>query len=189
MLVEPTAIPAVLRVVPRRHADARGYFTETWNAARMREAGLDVAFVQDNLSMSRVQGTVRGLHYQRPPFAQGKLVRVARGRIRDVAVDVRRGSPTYGHWVAEELSAGNGVQLWVPAGFLHGFATLEPDTEVAYKVDAHYAAECDGAVRFDDPDLAIDWGVDAATAALSDKDRAAPAFSDFNSPFVFKAVA
>lgn len=183
MDIAETAIPAVKRLTPRRFGDARGFFSEVWNARRMAEAGLDIAFVQDNHSYSAEAGTVRGLHYQRPPHAQGKLVRVARGRILDVAVDVRKGSPTYGRWVAEELSAENGAQLWVPRGFLHGFVTLEPHTEVLYKVDDHYAADCDGAVRFDDPDLAIDWGIDPAAAVLSAKDAAAGAFKDFVTPF------
>ena len=189
MQVRATAIEDVKLVTPARHADARGFFTETWNAARFAAAGIDAAFVQDNLSMSASAGTVRGLHYQRPPHAQGKLVRVVRGRILDVAVDARKGSPTFGRWVAEELSAETGAQLWVPRGFLHGFLTLEPMTEVAYKVDAPYAADCDGAVRFDDPDLAIDWGIDPATAVLSGKDAAAPAFRDFATPFVYEPRA
>ena len=184
MDVIETAIPAVKLIRPRRFADARGFFCETWNSRRMAEAGIDIAFVQDNHSYSAEAGTVRGLHYQRPPHAQTKLVRVARGRIRDVAVDVRVGSSTYGQWVAEELSAENGAQLLVPQGFLHGFVTLEPDTDVIYKVDAHYAPDCDGAVRFDDPSLAIDWGIDPARAVLSTKDAAAPAFASFASPFV-----
>jgi dTDP-4-dehydrorhamnose 3,5-epimerase len=187
MRVVDTAIPAVKRIEPRRFADARGFFCETWNARRMAEAGLEVDFVQDNHSYSAEAGTVRGLHYQRPPRAQGKLVRVVRGRILDVAVDVRRGSPTYGRWVAEELSAENGAQLWVPRGFLHGFVTLEPHTEVLYKVDDFYDAECDGAVRFDDPDLAIAWGLDPACAVLSDKDARAGAFRNFETPFDYAA--
>ena len=189
MEVIDTAIPAVKIITPRRFADARGFFCETWNAHRMAEAGLDIAFEQDNHSHSTDVGTVRGLHYQRPPHAQGKLVRVARGRIRDVVVDVRVGSPSYGRWVAAELSAETGAQLWVPRGFLHGFVTLEPDTDVIYKVDAPYAPECDGAVRFDDPDLAIDWGIDPDRAVLSTKDAAAPSFAAFDSPFVFDAGA
>lgn len=189
MLVEDTAIAAVKRITPRRFGDARGFFSETWSARRLAEAGIDAAFVQDNHSYSAEAGTVRGLHYQRPPAAQGKLVRVARGAILDVAVDVRRGSPDYGRWVAETLSAENGVQLWVPRGFLHGFVTLEPDTDVIYKVDAYYAPDCDGAVRFDDPDLAVDWGIDPSRAVLSDKDAAAPAFRDFDTPFVFGSAA
>jgi dTDP-4-dehydrorhamnose 3,5-epimerase len=181
--IADTAIPEVKRLVPRRFADSRGFFTETWNAGRLGAAGLDLAFVQDNHSYSAAAGTVRGLHYQAPPMAQAKLVRVARGAVRDVAVDIRRGSPTYRQWVAEELSAENGVQLLVPRGFLHGFVTLVPDTDVLYKVDAPYAADCDGAVRFDDPDLAIDWGIDPAAAILSEKDARAPLFRDFVTPF------
>jgi dTDP-4-dehydrorhamnose 3,5-epimerase len=130
---------------------------------------------------------VRGLHFQAPPHAQGKLVRVVAGAIRDVAVDIRRGSPTYGRWVAETLSAGNGAQLWVPRGFLHGFMTLEPDTIVLYKADGYYAPDCEGAVRFDDPDLAIDWGRDPAAALLSDKDASAPRFAALDTPFVYEA--
>jgi dTDP-4-dehydrorhamnose 3,5-epimerase len=187
--ISDTAIPEVKRLVPRRFADARGFFSETWSAARMREAGLDFAFVQDNHSYSAAPGTVRGLHYQAPPAAQAKLVRVARGAVRDIAVDVRRGSPTYGAWVAEELSAENGVQLLVPRGFLHGFVTLVADTDVLYKVDAPFAPDCDGAVRFDDPDLAIDWGIDPARAVLSEKDARAPLFRDFVTPFVYGGTA
>jgi dTDP-4-dehydrorhamnose 3,5-epimerase len=186
--ITETAIPEVKRLVPRRFADSRGFFTETWNAARMAAAGLDIAFVQDNHSYSAAPGTVRGLHYQAPPMAQAKLVRVARGAVRDIAVDMRRGSPTFGRWVAEELSAENGVQLFVPRGFLHGFVTLVPDTDVLYKVDAPYAPDCDGAVRFDDPDLGIDWGIDPKAAVLSDKDAAAPLFRDFVTPFVYGRV-
>ena len=181
--IADTAISEVKRLVPRRFADGRGFFCETWNAARMRAAGLDFAFVQDNHSYSTAVDTVRGLHYQAPPMAQTKLVRVARGAVRDIAVDVRRGSPTYGAWVAEELSAENGVQLLVPRGFLHGFVTLVPDTDVLYKVDAPYAPDLDGAVRFDDPDLGIDWGIDPARAVLSEKDARAPCFRDFVTPF------
>ena len=189
MEIDDTAIPEVKRLTPRRFGDSRGFFTETWNARRMAEAGLDIAFVQDNHSYSAEAGTVRGLHYQRPPNAQGKLVRVARGAVLDVAVDVRRGSPTYGRWVAAELSAENGVQLWVPRGFLHGFVTLVPDTDVIYKVDGFYAPDCDGAVRFDDPDLGVDWGIDPGRAVLSDKDAAAPAFKDFDTPFLYGTTA
>lgn len=183
--ITDTAIPEVKRLVPRRFADSRGFFTETWNAGRMRAARLEFAFVQDNHSYSAAAGTVRGLHYQAPPMAQAKLVRVARGAVRDIAVDVRRGSPTYRQWVAEELSAENGLQLLVPRGFLHGFVTLVPDTDVLYKVDAPYAPDCDGAVRFDDPDLAVDWGIDPGDAVLSEKDAAAPRFRDFVTPFVY----
>jgi dTDP-4-dehydrorhamnose 3,5-epimerase len=186
MEVTPTRIPGVLRIVPRRFGDSRGHFSETWSARRYGEIGITVDFVQDNQSYSVETGTVRGLHYQRPPHPQGKLVRVLYGRILDVAVDVRRGSPTYGQWVAEELSAQDGAQLWVPRGFLHGFMTLEPDTVVFYKVDGQYAPDCDGAVRFDDPDLGIDWPIDTNRAVLSEKDAAAPAFRDFATPFVYE---
>jgi len=185
MEIRETALPDVVCFTPRRFGDQRGFFSETWNSARMAEAGYDIAFVQDNHSFSAEPGTVRGLHYQSPPMAQAKLVRVARGAILDVAVDVRRGSPTYGQWVGEELSAENGRQLLVPRGFLHGFVTLTPDVDVLYKVDSLYAPDCDGAVRFDDPALAIDWGIDPNKAVLSDKDAAAPSFQDFDTPFEY----
>ena len=183
MDVTPTKLPGVLRLTPRRFGDGRGHFSETWNAERMRELGLEAAFLQDNQSYSAQQGTVRGLHFQAPPHAQTKLVRVTAGAIRDVAVDIRIGSPNYGRWVAEDLSAENGVQLLIPAGFLHGFVTLLPGTVVVYKVDARYAPECEGAVRFDDPDLAIDWGLSSDSVFLSDKDAIAPPFAALRSPF------
>ncbi|MEL7463267.1 MAG: dTDP-4-dehydrorhamnose 3,5-epimerase [Pseudomonadota bacterium] len=183
MQIEATAIEDVKLIIPRRFGDARGWFSETWNAAAMGAAGLSFDFVQDNHSLSVETYTLRGLHYQAPPFAQTKLVRVARGRVLDVAVDVRPSSPTYKRWVAVELTASAGEQLLVPRGFLHGFLTLEPNTEVIYKVDAHYSAEADGSVRFDDPDLAVDWMVPREQILLSDKDRAAPAFADWTNPF------
>lgn len=186
MEIADTALPGVKRLVPRRFGDSRGFFSETWNAARMAEAELTFDWVQDNHSYSAEAGTVRGLHYQAPPMAQTKLVRVARGAVLDVAVDVRRGSPTYGRWISETLSAENGAQLLVPRGFLHGFVTLEADTDVIYKVDAFYDPGCDGAVRFDDPDLGIDWGLDAGSVHLSDKDAAAPLFRAFQSPFEYE---
>lgn len=151
----------------------------------MRDAGLDLAFVQDNESLSAKIGTVRGLHYQAPPFAQSKLVRAVRGAILDVAVDVRRGSPHYGRWVAEELSAANGAQLLVPRGFLHGFVTLAADTLVSYKVDNPYDASSDGAVFWNDADLRIDWGIGPGEATVSDKDRIAPGFDGWQSPFTY----
>ena len=187
MQVETTILADVLILTPRRFGDERGWFSESWNPRTLAAAGVDLpAFVQDNHSLSAVPGTLRGLHYQSPPHAQGKLVRCGRGRLRDVAVDVRRGSPTYGHWLAEELSAENGRQLWIPAGFLHGFVTLEPMTEIVYKVTDHYAPDCDGAVRFDT--LGIDWGLDPAEVVLSDKDARAPAFADWTSPFVWRGA-
>ncbi len=182
-MFQTTALDGVMIVTPRRFCDERGWFCETYSRRAFDAAGIDADFVQDNQSFSRPAGTVRGLHFQRPPQAQAKLVRVLRGAIRDVAVDIRRGSPTYGRWVAVELGAADGRQLFIPAGFLHGFVTLEPETEVAYKCDAFYAPDCEGAVHWNDPDLAIDWGIDPAAAVLSPKDAAAPAFRDLDSPF------
>lgn len=181
--VKKTEIEGVLILTPKRWADARGFFVETWNADRFRQAGLAQDFVQDNHSYSAEAGTIRGLHYQSPPHAQAKLVRVMRGAVIDVAVDVRKDSPTYGRHVRALLSAENGAQLFVPTGFLHGFATLDPHTDVAYKVTDYYAQPNDGGVLWNDPDLAIDWGVDPARAVLSDKDASAPRFADFKSPF------
>ncbi len=183
MKVERLSLDGAMVLTPARFGDARGYFSETWNRQRFAEAGLDVLFVQDNESLSATVGTVRGLHYQAPPSAQAKLVRVVRGRIRDVIVDVRTGAPGFGRWDAVELSAEAGNQLFVPRGFLHGFVTLEPDTLVQYKVDNPYDAAADGAVAWDDPDLAIDWGVAPEAATVSAKDAAAPAFRDWISPF------
>lgn len=186
LTITDCAIPDVKVLTPRRFGDARGWFEESWNTRRLAEAGLEFAFVQDNHSFSAQPFTLRGLHYQSPPHAQAKLVRVAQGAIRDVAVDVRVGSPSFGKWVATDLTAENGCQMLVPRGFLHGFVTLTPDTHVLYKADDFYAPDCDGAVRFDDPDLAIDWGVDPAAVTLSDKDAAAPAFAAFKSPFALQ---
>ena len=176
-------IPEVKIITPRRHADDRGFFSETYNARVFKAAGVEVDFVQDNHSYSSAPGTVRGLHFQAPPHAQSKLVRVLKGAIIDVAVDARKESPNFGKWVKAELSAENGKQLFVPKGFLHGFMTLEPDTEIAYKVDDFYDSESDGAVKWDDPDLAIDWGVASDAASISPKDAAAQSWADFNSPF------
>jgi dTDP-4-dehydrorhamnose 3,5-epimerase len=184
MQIEPTDIPDVLIVTPRRFGDDRGWFTETWNAARMRDAGLDLPWVQDNHSMSATPGTLRGLHYQSPPHAQDKLVRCTRGAIFDVAVDIRTGSPTFGHWVGIDLTPDNGRQLLVPKGFLHGFVTRAPHTEVQYKCTDLYAPDCDGAVRWDDPDIGIDWGL-SGPPVLSAKDSAAPLLRDIRSPFVW----
>lgn len=183
--IQATALPGVIIVTPQRFGDARGFFSESWNKARMMEAGLDYDFVQDNHSLSEAAGTVRGLHFQSPPHAQTKLVRCGQGAIWDIAVDARRGSPTFGHWVGVELSAHNGKQLLIPKGFLHGFTTLQPHTEVIYKCDDYYAPDCDGAVRFDDPEIGIDWGIDPKDAILSDKDRAAPCFAEITSPFEY----
>ena len=188
MYIATTSIADVKILTPARHGDARGFFSESWSAARMVDARLHYEFVQDNHSMSAQRGTVRGLHFQSPPHAQAKLVRCGRGSLLDVAVDIRKGSPTFGQWVGEVLSFENAKQLLIPQGFLHGFVTLEPDTEIIYKCDDTYAPDCDGAVRFDDPDIAIDWGMDPEQAVLSDKDAAAPYLRDFDSPFVYEGA-
>lgn len=185
MQVTSTGLPSVYVLTPRRFGDERGWFVETWNAQRMADAGLGLAFVQDNHSMSAQVGTLRGLHYQAPPRAQDKLVRCTAGAILDVAVDARLGSPNYGRWVAVELTPENGQQLLVPKGFLHGFVTLKPDTEVQYKCTDVYAPECDGSVAWDS--LGIDWGV--AAPVLSAKDQAAVAFGDWRSPFTYEGDA
>lgn len=184
MEVVDTKLAGCKIITPRKFGDNRGYFTESWNQVTMETAGITVDFVQDNHSFSADKGTVRGLHYQAPPHAQDKLVRAAIGSILDVAVDVRKGSPTYGQWVAELLSEENGKQLLVPKGFLHGFITCEKNVHVMYKCSDIYAPEADGGVRFDDPDLAIDWQFDGS-AILSDKDSKAPSFAEFESPFIF----
>ena len=183
MQVEETSLPGVLILMPRRFGDARGFFSESWNRNTLVEHGIELDFVQDNHSLSAAVGTIRGLHFQAPPHAQDKLVRCGRGRLFDVAVDVRTGSPTYGEWVGVELSAENGRQLLVPAGFLHGFVTREPETEILYKCTDYYAPECDGAVRWDS--CGIDWGF-AGQPVLSEKDAAAPRLADFDSPFTWE---
>ena len=183
-----TKLPGVMLLSPPRFGDARGFFSESWNRKTMAKHGIDIDFVQDNHSVSEAANTVRGLHFQSPPHAQAKLVRCGRGALFDVAVDARKGSPTFGQWVGYELSAENGLQLLIPEGFLHGFATRQPDTEIIYKCSDYYAPECDGAVRFDDPDLDIDWGL-SGDAVLSDKDRDAPLMADFDSPFTFEGTA
>lgn len=183
MRVDALAIPEVLLVTPRRFADDRGYFSETYNQRAFLENGIDARFVQDNQSYSARKGTVRGLHFQAPPHAQAKLVRVLAGAILDVAVDARKASPTFGKWVSAELSAENGAQIFVPAGFLHGFVTLEDETVVAYKVDAFYDRDSEGSVLWNDPDLAIDWRIGANRAMLSEKDAATKSWASFTSPF------
>jgi len=187
--IEDTALPGVKILTPARFGDERGFFSESWNRKTLAGQGIDIDFVQDNHSLSAAVGTVRGLHFQSPPHAQAKLVRCGRGRLFDVAVDIRRGSPTYGRWVGVELSFENARQLLVPEGFLHGFVTREPDTEIIYKCSDYYAPDCDGAVRFDDPDIGIDWGIDPASAVTSAKDAAAPLLSEFETPFVYEALS
>jgi dTDP-4-dehydrorhamnose 3,5-epimerase len=175
--ITPTAIPDVKVLLPKSFTDGRGTFSETFNAARLAEHGVKLDFVQDNQSWSPQAGTIRGLHFQSPPRAQAKLVRVVRGHILDVAVDLRRASPTYGHWVSEELSAENRKQLLLPVGFAHGFCTLEPDTEVFYKVTDYYSPPHDFGIAWDDPDLAIAWPVQKDRVMLSEKDARQPRFS------------
>jgi dTDP-4-dehydrorhamnose 3,5-epimerase len=171
-------LPDVLEIRPHRHEDARGFFSEVWRASDMAEHGLPTGFVQDNHSFSVERGVLRGLHYQLPPFAQDKLVRVARGSVYDVAVDIRPGSATFGRWVGLHLSAEKWNQIFVPKGFAHGFVTLEPNTEVLYKVTAPYAREHDRSLYFGDPELAIEWPVPADELRLSEKDRHAPRLAE-----------
>lgn len=183
MQIEKTALEGLVILTPRRFGDARGFFAETWNRRALAGVGLDLDFLQDNHSLSARAGTVRGLHFQAPPHAQAKLVRCGRGRLFDVAVDLRQGSPTYGQWAGVELSFENGRQFLIPAGFAHGFITREDMTEIVYKCSDYYAPETEGAVRFDDPDLAIDWGIDPARAIVSQKDADAPRLAAITSPF------
>ena len=185
MDVRDTDIPEVKIFTPKRHGDHRGYFAETYSAKTYAAYLGDMAFVQDNESLSAEKHTLRGLHYQAPPFAQDKLLRVLRGRVFDVVVDARRGSPTYGKWVGAELSAERGEQIIAPKGFLHAFLTLEPDTIVAYKVTAFYDKASDGAVRWNSPALGIAWPVGADQVVLSEKDAVAVDFDAFQSPFVY----
>lgn len=166
-----TPLPGLVVLRPRRIADSRGFFSETYNRRTWRAAGLATRFVQDNHSLSVACNTVRGLHFQRPPSPQAKLVSVIRGSIFDVAVDIRTGSPTYGRWTAETLSAAGGEQLFLPHGFAHGFCTLEPDTEIVYKIDGFYDPDCEDGILWSDPTLAIEWPVPHQDAVLSDKDR------------------
>jgi dTDP-4-dehydrorhamnose 3,5-epimerase len=183
MQVEDTAIAGVKIITPKKFGDHRGFFSEVFSRKAWAEAGLDYNFVQDNHSYSAELGVIRGLHFQTEPFGQDKLVRVAKGRVLDVAVDLRSGSPTYGKHVAVELSAANWRQLLVPIGFAHGFCTLEPDCEVLYKVTNVYSPANDRGLAFDDPALGIDWGIDLSKAVLSDKDRKHPRLADLGTVF------
>jgi len=185
MKINETRLAGLLLIEPKRHGDHRGFFAETYSQRTYTELGIDATFVQDNHSLSASVGTVRGLHFQSPPHAQAKLVRCGRGAIFDVAVDIRRGSPTYGHWAGYTLSAENGAQLYIPVGFAHGFASLEPNSEIIYKCSDYYAPETEGALRWDDPDIGIAWPLTSAPV-LSEKDAAAPLLADFNSQFTFE---
>ena len=187
MIASPTKIPNLMSISVARHGDGRGFFEETYSLRAYSQSGIETVFVQDNHSLSKYAGTVRGLHYQSPPNAQAKLVRCGRGSLFDVAVDIRIGSPTFGHWHGEVLSSDNGRQLYIPKGFAHGFMTLEDNTELVYKCSDFYAPESEGSVRFDDPEIAIAWPQIGVQAILSKKDEIAPLLRDVTSPFNFEA--
>jgi dTDP-4-dehydrorhamnose 3,5-epimerase len=172
-------------ITPKRHLDPRGWFSETFHEQRLQDLGVRCRFVQDNQSSSRSAGTLRGLHFQLPPHAQAKLIMVLRGRILDVAVDLRRGSSTYGRNVSVEISADTGQQVYVPVGFAHGFLTLTDDVLVMYKVTDYYAPACDCGIRWDDPDIAISWPMSATDIIISEKDRRLPRLAEFDSPFAY----
>lgn len=184
MKIEDTPLAGVKILTPKRFGDSRGFFSESWNRRALADHGLDLDFVQDNHSVSAQIGTVRGLHCQNPPHAQAKLVRCGRGRLFDVVVDIRCGSPTFGGWFGVDLDFEGGRQILIPPGFLHGFATRAPDTEIIYKCTDYYVPAAEAAVRFDDPDIGINWGMPGA-AVLSPKDAAAQSFAEFESPFLF----
>ena len=181
-------IPEVVEIVPVRHADERGYFSETFRDDWFTSNVADLGFIQENQSLSRAVGVVRGLHFQTAPAAQDKLVRCIAGAIFDVAVDIRRGSPTYGKWVAATLTGEQGNQLWVPKGFLHGFCTLVPDTVVSYKVTNYYDRACDKGVQWDDPDVGVTWPDVANPGELSAKDRQQPRLRDLPAYFDYAAM-
>jgi dTDP-4-dehydrorhamnose 3,5-epimerase len=186
MQIRALAIADVYEILPRKFGDERGFFSETYSDVAMKAAGLPTQWMQDNHSFSAAQGVLRGLHYQMEPMAQDKLVRVVRGRIFDVAVDIRAGSPTFGKWVSLEVSAQTWNQIFVPKGFAHGFVTLEPDTEVVYKVTNGYAPELDRCIRWDDPAIGIVWPLDGRTPQLSAKDAGAALLSHQQTGFTFK---
>ena len=183
MQIEKTPLEGVLLITPQRFGDHRGFFSESYRRDRFTAHGIDIDFVQDNHSLSQARGTVRGLHFQTPPHAQDKLMRCGRGALFDVAVDLRRSSPTYGAWFGTELSFENGRQLLVPKGFAHGFMTLEPDTEIIYKCSDIYAPDAEGVLLWNDPTIGIDWPIAGFDPILSEKDAAAPGLSGFESPF------
>ena len=187
MNVTPLSIPDVKILAPERFGDERGFVSETYNRRRLADSGIELNFVQDNHSLSGPKGTIRGLHFQSPPFAQDKLIRVVHGSILDVAVDLRRGSPSYGKHVAAVISAKAWNQILVPIGFAHGFCTLEADTEIIYKVTNYYSPEHDQGILWNDPELGIEWPVSAETCVLSPKDRRLPRLSEIVSPFTYAA--
>ncbi len=188
MQITSTPLSSVVVITPARFGDHRGFFSESYSAKALAAQGIIIPFVQDNHSLSMTPGTIRGLHFQAPPHAQDKLVRCGRGALFDVAVDIRKGSPTYGQWFGVELSFENGKQLLVPAGFAHGFVTRAPETEIIYKCSDYYARETEGAIAWDDPRIGIDWGLGEMSPVLSEKDAHAPALADLDSPFTFEGV-
>jgi dTDP-4-dehydrorhamnose 3,5-epimerase len=188
MQIEQTPLSGLLVITPARFGDHRGFFSESYSAKALAEHGITNPFVQDNHSLSMTRGTIRGLHFQAPPHAQDKLVRCGRGALFDVAVDIRKGSATYGKWFGVELSFENGKQLLVPAGFAHGFVTRAPETEIIYKCSDYYAHATEGALAWDDPQIAIDWGLGQVSPVLSEKDKKAPCLADLNSPFMFEGA-
>lgn len=183
--VTPLSVTGVLLVQVQKFSDARGYFMETYSRRDYTALGIDCEFIQDNQSLSAQRGTVRGLHFQMPPDPQAKLVRVLRGSIFDVAIDIRRGSPSYGRWCAATLTAEGAEQLFVPRGFAHAFCTLEPNTEVVYKVDGYYSAASDAGIIWNDPDIGIEWPIAPSDAVLSAKDAKLPRLAEFDSPFSY----
>lgn len=189
MEIRPLALPGIFEIVPKKHGDARGFFSEVYSQQALAEAGIAMICVQENHSYSALPGVVRGLHFQSPPAAQDKLVRCVRGRAFDVAADIRHGSPTFGRWVAVELSAKSWNQMFVPKGFAHGFAVLEAETEIVYLVSAPYSRAHEQAIKYDDPALAIDWPLDGRKAVQSDKDRDAPLLSAIDSGFRWNEAA
>ncbi|MEM6339717.1 MAG: dTDP-4-dehydrorhamnose 3,5-epimerase [Pseudomonadota bacterium] len=189
MLIERTPIPDLLVLTPRRFGDERGFFSESWNRRTLQEHHISLDFVQDNHSMSTAIGTLRGLHCQLTPSAQAKLVRCGRGRLLDVAVDIRRGSPAFGKWFGVELSFENAKQLLIPQGFLHGFVTREPNTEIIYKCSDYYDPATDRSVRYDDPEIGIDWGLAGIEPVVSEKDEAALQLKDLEHDFTYRETA
>ncbi len=188
MIVRELSLPGVFEIVPKKFGDDRGFFSETYSQSKLAPHGLPDQWVQDNHSYSAARHVLRGLHYQAPPFAQDKLVRVVKGSIFDVAVDIRTGSPFYGKWVALEVSAKAWNQILVPKGFAHGFITLEPHTEVIYKVTADYSPDHDRGIRWNDSDIAIDWPLDGLEPVLSAKDKVAPFLKDVAAEFVYSEM-
>lgn len=187
MLVKQLGLPEVLEIVPVKHGDERGFFSETFNAVRFAEAGIDLPWVQDNHSFSAASGVLRGLHFQKPPFGQDKLVRVIKGTIIDIAVDIRHGSPRFGQWCSLCVSAEKWNQILIPKGFAHGFMTLEPNTEVIYKVSEVYSPEHDRSIHYADPDIGIEWPLEGVEPTLSAKDETAPLLRDSNTGFEYSA--